>query len=599
MKSFKYIIYTLFFAFFLGSCKKDSTAYQQVSFNNYLLKKVDTLDSKVDRLIESIAENKDSITVRKAFVASRLAYKEVEWAIAYFLPHTNKSLNGPALDQLDLDENKFVPAEGFQVVEELLFPVFLQGERQHLILQSKKIKNFVHSARKNFEVIFIDETLVLEALKMEVFQITALGITGFDTPESQFQFIEAAASLKGVQQTLGITKAWKETRTFKNLTQLLDKSRAICQNNPAKDSFNYLDFITDNLEPIAKEIVALQMELKIPFHDGNQVVGGRISSFFDKDLINLNAFLPDATYYVTPAKVALGKELFFDDNLSKNNHRSCASCHHADQAFSDGLKTAMSLEGKPLKRNTPSLNYAAFYHGQFWDMRSVTLESQSSDVITNKDEMHGDLAEITAFLNQSVSYRKAFNKVYSTDKPIEIWQLENVLASYVRSLAVFKSRFDSYMRGDKTAMNNQEKRGFNLFVGKAKCATCHFMPVFNGTVPPFFTSSEQEVLGVPKDKLGTVLDDDLGRYLFNTDLKQLKHSFKTPTLRNIDKSGPYMHNGVYETLEEVMDFYNKGGGIGLGLEVESQTLPDAPLDLTAQEIKDIIVFMKTLQDELQ
>lgn len=595
MESFKYIIFSIFFLLLTG-CKKDTTIYQDVSFNTYLLKKVDTLDLKLDRLIESVSDNKDSLVVRQAFIESRLAYKEVEWAIAYFLPHTNKSLNGPALDQLDLDENKFIPAEGFQVVEELVFPVYQSAEQQKLILESKKIKNFAYGARKNFEVISIDEKLVLEALKMELFQITALGITGFDTPESQLQFIEAGASLKGVKEVLELSGKWREAKAYRKLKELLDKSIVVCNANPSKESFNYLDFITDNLEPIAQGIVFLQQELNIPFHEGNQVVSGRVASLFAKDLINLNAFLPDPTYYLSPAKIALGKELFFDKNLSKNSHRSCADCHHADKAFSDGLKTAMDLEGKPLKRNTPSLNYAAYYHGQFWDMRSVTLESQSSDVITNKDEMHGDLKEIATFLNQSPTYKKAFQKVYSNDKPIESWQLENALASYIRSLAVFESRFDQYMRGDKTAMDEQEKRGFNLFVGKAKCASCHFMPVFNGTLPPFFTNSEQEVLGVPKDKAGTMLDDDLGRYVFNTDLKQLKHAFKTPTIRNIEKSAPYMHNGVYETLEEVMDFYNKGGGIGLGLDVESQTLPDAPLELTDQEIKDIIVFMKTLND---
>ena len=210
--------------------------------------------------------------------------------------------------------------------------------------------------------------------------------------------------------------------------------------------------------------------------------------------------------------------------------------------------------------------------------------------------MHGDLEEIVAHLNEEEKYVKSFNQVYNTKKPIEVKQLENALASYIRSLSVFQSRFDLYMRGDYAQLTNQEKKGFNLFVGKGQCATCHFIPVFNGTVSPYFRNSEQEVLGVPKDLEGTALDADLGRYVFNTDLHQLKHSFKTPTLRNINKTSPYMHNGVYTTLEEVMDFYNKGGGIGLGLEVENQTLPDTPLDLTNEEIESMIAFMKTLTD---
>lgn len=596
MKILKYIsVFVLTLS--VLSCSNKESKYEDITYNNYLLAKVDSLESKVDKLVASVSTVKDSTSVRTDFVNSRLAYKEIEWAVSYFLPHTSKSINGPALDQLDLDENKFIPAEGFQVVEEFLYPIYDTTSREDLLLEVKRLKSFVHGMRKNFEVITISDALVLEALKMEVFQITALGITGFDTPASKLQFVEATASLKGVKQALLLNNKWADKQWFSKLNTLLDQAIAICVKNPSKDSFDYLDMITSYLDPISMGIVNLQRELGISFNNGNQVVKGSVGSLFDKNLINLNAFMPDSTYYLTPEKVALGKELFFDKKLSKDSFRSCADCHHKDKGYTDGLKTALDLKGKSLARNTPSLNYSAYYHGQFLDMRSTTLESQSSDVITNKDEMHGDLGQIVSHLNESEAYKKQFKAVFKTDKDIEIWQLENALATFIRSLSVFNSRFDQYMRGDKKAMTAQEKSGFNLFVGKAQCATCHFMPLFNGTVPPHFTNSEQEVLGVPANKEGTVLDGDLGRYVYNTDLPQLKHSFKTTTVRNIGESGPYMHNGVYTTLEEVMDFYNKGGGLGLGLEVESQTLPEDKLNLSEQEIKDIIVFMKALSDK--
>lgn len=596
MKIIKYIG-ILVLSITVLSCNDKAKQYEDIKYNDYLLSKVDSLESKIDDLIKNVEVGRDSITIRNAFIKSRLAYKEIEWAVSYFLPHTSKAINGPALDQLDLDENKFIPAEGFQVVEEYLYPSFASSQEKDLLLDSKRLKNFAHTMRKNFEVITISDALVLEALKMEVFQITALGITGFDTPASKLQFVEATASLQGVKNVLTLSKKWGDKESVQQLTVLLDKAIEICKQNPSKTTFDYLEFITTYLDPVSKGIVELQKELGIPFNDGNQVVKGSVASLFDENAVNLNAFLPDSTYYLTPAKVALGKELFFDNKLSKDGARSCADCHHSDKAYSDGLKTALDLKGKPLQRNTPSLNYAAYYHGQFWDMRSVTLESQSSDVITNKDEMHGDLKEIVEHLNKTNHYKKKFETVYKSDKDIEVWQLENALASFIRSLSVFNSRFDQYMRGDKMAMNEQEKRGFNLFVGKAQCATCHFMPLFNGTVPPYFTNSEQEVLGVPADKGGKMLDADLGRFVYNTDLGQLKHSFKTPTVRNIGESGPYMHNGVYETLEEVMDFYNKGGGLGLGLKVDSQTLPEDKLELTTQEIADIVAFMKALSDQ--
>lgn len=578
------------------SCQKKDT-YQPLTYNTYLTERVDTLSSNIDQLIHAIEHNQDSTQIRQTFIASRLAYKEIEWAVSYFLPHTAAAINGPALDQLDLDENKFIPAEGFQVVEEFLYPVYDSTSKEDLLFQARKLKNLSNKIHKNFEVITFEPATVLEALKLEIFQITTLGITGFDTPASRLQFVEASASLAGVEQALTQTTTWTKTKTYPQLQQLFQEAIAICKANPAKNTFDYLSFIVDYLDPLAHNIVALQRELGIPFLQNNQVIAGETASLFEANAINLNAFLPDSTYYPTASKIALGRELFFDQQLSKENRRSCATCHHPDKAFSENRKTSLDLTGNPLHRNALSLNYAAYYHGQFWDMRSVTLESQTSDVITNKDEMHGNLQEIVKVLNQSETYSKSFAKAYKTDAPIAVWQVENALASYIRSLSTFNSRFDQYMRGKKTAMTSQEQQGFNLFVGKAQCATCHFLPVFNGTVSPYFRSSEQEILGVPKDKAGSELDDDLGRYVFNTDLAQLKHAFKTPTVRNSNESGPYMHNGVYETLEEVMDFYNKGGGIGLGLEVENQTLPDTPLDLTEQEIQAIVAFMKALSDQ--
>ena len=146
-------------------------------------------------------------------------------------------------------------------------------------------------------------------------------------------------------------------------------------------------------------------------------------------------------------------------------------------------------------------------------------------------------------------------------------------------------------------MNEQEKRGFNLFMGKAKCATCHFLPLFNGLVPPEFTETESEILGTPatKDTLQPVLDKDKGKINFT---KSAVHefAFKTPSLRNIELTSPYMHNGVFDTLEEVMDFYNKGGGSGLKIAPTYQTLPSDKLNLSKKEISDIIAFMKTLTD---
>jgi cytochrome c peroxidase len=153
------------------------------------------------------------------------------------------------------------------------------------------------------------------------------------------------------------------------------------------------------------------------------------------------------------------------------------------------------------------------------------------------------------------------------------------------------------MRGQRSAMKPNEIKGFNLFMGKALCATCHFIPLFNGSRPPLFYYQESEVIGVPSTpgKIDAKIDSDPGRYsIINRNF--LKHSFKTPTLRNIALTAPYMHNGVFDSLEQVIEFYNNGGGKGLHIDLDNQTLPFEKLNLDAAEQRSIISFLKTLTD---
>jgi len=154
------------------------------------------------------------------------------------------------------------------------------------------------------------------------------------------------------------------------------------------------------------------------------------------------------------------------------------------------------------------------------------------------------------------------------------------------------------MRGtDEKAMQANEIRGFNLFMGKAKCATCHYMPLFNGTFPPAFKKIDVEVIGVPKSRTVHEIDPDLGRYRI-VQVESVKHAFKISTVRNSSKTAPYMHNGVFTTLEQVIDFYDQGGAAGLGIKLENQTLPAEKLRLSAEEKQDLIAFIKSLDSKI-
>jgi cytochrome c peroxidase len=195
-------------------------------------------------------------------------------------------------------------------------------------------------------------------------------------------------------------------------------------------------------------------------------------------------------------------------------------------------------------------------------------------------------------------YRERFAKATGRDREhaVTARAVQTALASYVRSLTAYDAPFDRAIRGE-AALDASARRGFNLFMGKAACGTCHFAPLFNGTVPPEFVLSEPEVIGVPA-KLGPAipkLDPDIGRGAIDRRSGFL-HAFKTPTVRNAALGGPYMHNGAFRTLDEVIDFYDRGGGAGLGIDVPNQTLSSRPLHLQPGERADLIAFLRTLVD---
>ena len=212
--------------------------------------------------------------------------------------------------------------------------------------------------------------------------------------------------------------------------------------------------------------------------------------------------------------------------------------------------------------------------------------------------MHGSMEEVARLIGTDADYQKLFKKAYPELDSIPPVYIQNSLAVFVRSLNPFNSRFDTYMRGDKKSLTLEEIAGFNLFMGKAKCGTCHFVPLFNGTVPPDYQRTESEVLGVTvsADLKNAKIDTDLGRGAHNR-FPQWQHAFKTSTVRNIAKTAPYMHNGAYKSLQELMEFYNEGGGAGLGLDVANQTLAADKLNLTPAETGLVIKFMKSLTDQ--
>jgi cytochrome c peroxidase len=297
-------------------------------------------------------------------------------------------------------------------------------------------------------------------------------------------------------------------------------------------------------------------------------------------------------------QAALGAALFRDVRLSDAGDRSCASCHHPEQAFTDGLRRSAVRAGtRGVLRNAPTVINSGVQVGAFADLRTMYLEDQVTDVLGNPAEMHGAPERAAERLGRDTAVVRRFREAYPEANGVTGVGVRRALAAYLRSLTRLNSRVDRALRGAPGALDDEERLGFTLFAGKGKCATCHFLPLTNGTVPPMFAESEVEVIGVPEQAVtrGATLDPDLGRFLV-TRAEPHRHAFRTPSVRNAAVTAPYMHNGAYRTLAEVVDFYNRGGGAGIGARVPNQTLPFSSLDLDAREQRALVRFMEALTD---
>jgi cytochrome c peroxidase len=302
----------------------------------------------------------------------------------------------------------------------------------------------------------------------------------------------------------------------------------------------------------------------------------------------------------TPEKVELGKLLFFDPILSDDNTLSCAHCHHPHLGFSDGLPRSRGRGGKgagrertggiELTRGAPSLWNTVYNHRQFWDGRAAHLEEQARMVITTPEEVNADPAELVRELKAIPEYRALFDKAFGgkDGEAITFKNITYAIAAFQRTLVSFNSRFDRYAAGDGSALSPQEKRGLKLFLSpKTRCNECHGIPTF--------ANRDFKVIGVPdpKDGPADVAKPEAERGRGGGP----NGAFKIPTLRNIALTAPYMHNGAFETLEEVLDFYSGGGGRGLGLDVPLQDDKIRKFNLTPQEKADLIAFLLALTDE--
>ena len=297
------------------------------------------------------------------------------------------------------------------------------------------------------------------------------------------------------------------------------------------------------------------------------------------DIAPLPAYVPTPSAnlgYVQ--KVDLGRQLYFDTRLSKNNSVSCAFCHNPGTGFADARQFSIGAFGTSGGRQAPTVYNTGFLPLQFWDGRAGSLEEQAVGPIHNPIEMAERHETVVPKIAKISGYQKQFQLIFGAGASLQ--HIGEAIAAFERTIVSQNSAFDKYVLGDSQALDDAAVRGLALYRGKARCLLCH-----NG---PNFTDDQFHNLGVPQ--VGP-LKEDLGRFLVSRRERD-KGAFKTPTLRSIAETAPYMHDGVFKTLEEVVDFKDAGGMTNPHLSPLMK-----PLNLTREEKADLIAFLKALTGE--
>lgn len=572
------------------------THHGEQALKDYFFAKQDSLILSLSLLDDGVNSKQDIPDLKLQFLNCRKLFKQTEAMTEYYFQGLTRRINGPALPDIKLDDSQVWPPHGFQVIEQLLYENYDSTKTSELRNEIQLLQTdlrFVSSSMRQMSILPLH---VYELLQHEMIRIATMGVSGADAPLSQSSLPEAGAALEGIrsvfQQYYGADK-WSDSLH----SQYYNSINYLAEHNDF-NTFDRLEFITVNLMPLSVALADKQYS-NLRADSLNKPFFATLSGLMQGKGFNADAYSGYAEARSNPAKIELGKKLFYDPQLSNINKISCSSCHEPEKYFADGeAKAGNFVHGGTLQRNSPTLYYAAFQGSQFYDMRSTTLEDQAHEVMRSQDEFSFASNDVAKKLWADAQYKALFQRSFDVKDSITGFEVRNAIAAYVRTLAPFSSPFDEYMRGNRSAMNNQAREGFNLFMGKAKCGTCHFAPLFNGTIPPWFTKSESEVLGVPSSVslANATIDRDSGRYKINS-IAELLYAFKTPTVRNAEKTGPFMHNGVYNNLEDLMTFYQKGGGAGIGIELPNQSLPFDSLVLNDQEKQSIIAFIKTLTDK--
>lgn len=558
------------------------------------------------------AKPNDREKIRQQIAKCRGRLKAIDFWLRYLEPIIYRKINGPLPVEWETEVfEKFEPpyrreGGGLILAEQMLDED--PGNRQALL-------NLVDTslvAIETFEADSITSQLKTHhhfflANRLYLLNLAALYTTGFECPDTSQVIPELRAMLPAVRDIYANFNAdFPNTALSRDYLDLYDKTIGFVNRQPAQYSlFDHFTFIRDFINPLFglnQRFINAYRVRTISFNDYS--LDNSVNSIFDKKLYNsqntkgIFSFVDDEN--VLAGIRQTGKLLFYDPILSGNNQRSCASCHKPTEYFTDTtMATAFQFDRQQhLPRNAPTLINSVFNHLIMHDGKHISLQGQAKDVMLNAVEMNSGEKELVKKVMSCKEYKDAFKKFLKytpEEKEVSLSHIASALTFYYGDFSQYYAPFDNAMN-QGSELGADAKNGFNLFMSKAQCGTCHFVPHFNGIKPPYI-GSEFEVIGVPGDKDYTELSNDKGRYDVHP-APEMMNAFRTGTIRNTPFTKPYMHNGVFNTLEEVIDLYDAGGGTGKKLAVKNQTLPADSLRLTPKEKADLVAFIHSLNENI-
>ncbi len=579
--------------------------------------KITHFKKEQDKLLSYVEQSsriseKELVEIKELIDLSRTELKNADFWMRYLEPIDYKSINGPLPVEWETEVfEKFEQPYKRVGAGLTLAEVYLDEDEINKDTLAKLIRVSAEATK-----VYLADSVTAEletpdhfflCNRLFLLNLAAIYTTGFECPDTSRVIPELLTMLKG---TGGIYEAYNETYQQTAVSQeYLDLYKAMVafvEKQPVQYShFDHFTFIRDYVNPL----YALNHDFILKYKSVSRSyvdysLNKQAASIFDKSLYfaqnSKGVFLRVNDPMALAEIDRVGKLLFYDPILSGNNQRSCASCHKPEEFFTDTLAaSSLQFDHKgATPRNAPSLINAGFNHLIMQDGKHISLQDQTKDVLSNPTEMNSKLDEVLLKVMNCAEYNKAFTRLLKHTPQ----EKEVTIDHIVSSITFYYSKFSKYYAPFDYAMNKQAqldadaKAGFNLFMSKSQCATCHFLPQFNGVKPPYI-GSEFEVLGVPETNVFAALSDDVGRYMMNP-ATETANAFRTGTLRNAMHTKPYMHNGVFANINEVIDFYDAGGGAGHGLVVDNQTLSSDSLHLSKHEKSLLVAFLGSLNEQI-